>query len=410
MRPRPRVLGSLRLGAAATVGFVLGALLTLSLQGSGQAAGDSGGRLGATFGRAGGGGAPVTTPEPPETFLAWTPGGLPHGFRKAVRTLPDVERSVVVASGLAWMSRSSSADGTQVDAPTGGFTIPIEVAAVNPHEYAAFLPPSDRGVILALSNGEGLMGQMSQAVRGFGQGGEFDFGKVAVTVAAVLPDELVGANELVVSRPVAATLGIEQNRYALLQPKPGTTEAELTAEIRTIVPEGLPLRVRAPGQTPYFRQGDAVLAPVRLKELFGEFAAKRLPGGFLDIDPAWESHHIATESVPILGVVRCNRGLFPQLRGALREVVRAGLAHFIKPNEYGGCFGPRFANRDPAQGISHHAWGVAIDLDVPENLYGHTPTMEPRIVAIFKRWGFNWGGDFLIPDGMHFEFARFSRP
>ena len=153
-----------------------------------------------------------------------------------------------------------------------------------------------------------------------------------------------------------------------------------------------------------------MLAPVRIKGLFGEFAARPLPGGQLAIDPAWQRRHIATEPVPILGDVHCNGALFPQLRGALREVVKAGLAHLIKPNEYGGCFGPRFANRDPAQGISHHAWGIAIDLDVVENLYGHTPTMDPRIVAIFKRWGFNWGGDFLIPDGMHFEFARFVRP
>jgi hypothetical protein len=265
-------------------------------------------------------------------------------------------------------------------------------------------------VVLSLADGQGVMGQMSEDIRGFGVGGVFDFGTAAVTVAAVLPDELVGANELMVSRRLAATLGITENRYALLQPRPGMTEAELTREIRTVIPKDLPLRVRAPGETPYFRQGDAVLAPVRVKQLFGEFAARPVPGGQLGIDPAWESRHIATEPVPILGDVRCNRALFPQLQAALHQVVRSGLAHLIKPDEYGGCFGPRFANRDPHQGISHHAWGIAIDLDVAENLYGQTPTMDRRIVAIFRRWGFTWGGDFLIPDGMHFEFARFVQP
>jgi hypothetical protein len=402
--------GTPRLLAAGVVGFALGGLLTLSLQSAGQTRATTGGGGGQPEPRPAATAAISTTPEPPETFLAWTPGGLPHGFRQAVRTLPGIERSVVVASGLAWMTRSFSADGTQVDAPPHGLAIPIEVAAVDPSEYTPFLPPSDRGVILALADGDGVMGQMSADVRGFGTGGQFDFGPTAISVAAVLPDELVGANELVVSRRVAATLGISENRYALVQPRPGMTEDELTAEIRTIIPKDLPLRVRAPGETPYFRQGDAVLAPVRIKQLFGEFAARPLPGGQLAIDPVWESRHIATESVPILGDVHCNRALFPQLRGALREVVRSGLAHLIKPNEYGGCFGPRFANRDPTQGISHHAWGIAIDLDVAENLYGHTPTMDPRIVAIFRRWGFTWGGDFLIPDGMHFEFARFVHP
>jgi hypothetical protein len=30
--------------------------------------------------------------------------------------------------------------------------------------------------------------------------------------------------------------------------------------------------------------------------------------------------------------------------------------------------------------------------------------MNSRVVKIFERWGFDWGGKFLIPDGMHFEY------
>jgi len=67
------------------------------------------------------------------------------------------------------------------------------------------------------------------------------------------------------------------------------------------------------------------------------------------------------------------------------------------------------ARRRPEQLATVAARWQFFHLDVAQNLYGHTPTMDPRIVAIFKRWGFNWGGDFLIPDGMHFEFARFVR-
>ena len=64
-------------------------------------------------------------------------------------------------------------------------------------------------------------------------------------------------------------------------------------------------------------------------------------------------------------------------------------------------------------GISHglapptyHAYGAAIDINAPQNPYGTKPTMNPEIVRIFESWGFNWGGDFLIPDGHHFEFWR----
>jgi D-alanyl-D-alanine carboxypeptidase len=53
---------------------------------------------------------------------------------------------------------------------------------------------------------------------------------------------------------------------------------------------------------------------------------------------------------------------------------------------------------------SNHAYGAAIDINAPENPYGSTPTMNRRVVKIFERWGFDWGGNFLIPDGMHFEY------
>ena len=32
--------------------------------------------------------------------------------------------------------------------------------------------------------------------------------------------------------------------------------------------------------------------------------------------------------------------------------------------------------------------------------------MDPRVVKVFEHWGFNWGGNFLIPDGMHFEYRH----
>jgi hypothetical protein len=33
--------------------------------------------------------------------------------------------------------------------------------------------------------------------------------------------------------------------------------------------------------------------------------------------------------------------------------------------------------------------------------------MPREIVQIMERNGFTWGGRWLVPDGMHFEWARF---
>jgi hypothetical protein len=381
----------------ATVGFVGGGVATLAVQHPA-----AGALLRAIPHEA----APSTTPETADTFLAWTPGGLPAGFRRSIRTVPGISRSVVVKSDDTWLTRSVSAQGEVVDDPHAGFAIPLEVAAVRSADYAPFLPPVDRGVIADLARGFGILGESSARLRGLGPGAVLWFGDARVPVAAVLPDELVGANELLVSLRVGRDLGVTHDRYALIQPQGEPTERALARSIRGTLPAGLPVQVRAPDTTPYFRQGDAVLPPVQVKLLFGEFAAKPAPGrpGYLVIDPAWERTHIATEHVPLLGDVTCNVALFPQIRGAMSELRRLGLEGTI--TSYSGCYARRFTNRDPSQAISHHAWGIALDVNVPQNPFGQPPHQDPRLVQVMERWGFIWGGTFVRPDGMHFEYRR----
>ena len=89
--------------------------------------------------------------------------------------------------------------------------------------------------------------------------------------------------------------------------------------------------------------------------------------------------------------------------------MRDGLAQLIDPKQYAGCYAPRLLRPDdPTAGISHHAWGAAIDINAGSNPFGGTPHQDPRLVRIFERWGFTWGGHWLVPDGMHFEFVRFA--
>ena len=47
---------------------------------------------------------------------------------------------------------------------------------------------------------------------------------------------------------------------------------------------------------------------------------------------------------------------------------------------------------------------------MPTNQRGTRGDMDPRVVAIFERWGFRWGGTFhTVPDPMHFELAVLMR-
>jgi hypothetical protein len=350
---------------------------------------------------------PSTRPQPPGAYLVWTSGGMPDGFRQEVRHLDGIRRSVVVSSDNAWLDRSWSAQGEVIDDPRPGYAIPLEVAAVDPREFAPFLPPADRSVVLSIADGEGVLGQSSARLRGLGPGAVMRFGDVRVEVAAILPDELVGANELMVSREVGRSIGVTQDRYALVVPGSAHSTRSVERLLDPILPSDPPSKVRAPGDTPYFRQGDAVLPPVRIKLLFGEFAARPTPGrpGYLTLDPAWVRRNIDTQRVPLLGSVTCNVALFPQIRGVVDELVERGLQDAIQ--SFSGCFSARHINRIPSAGLSHHSWGIALDINVQQgNLFGQTPHQDPRLVRVFERWGFVWGGTFIVPDGMHFEYHR----
>jgi hypothetical protein len=343
---------------------------------------------------------------PIRTLLAWTPGGIPEGFAEAVAGLPPVRRVTEVRSGLAWLDAWADRDGPP-DTPPPGLRVPVEIAAVDPGTYSAFVPPAERAEVEALGGRRAILGETGARVRGIGPGGTLRFGSVRLRVGAILPDEMVGAHEVVVGRETGARLGITSPRYLMVAPEDGADLRRVESGLRRAVPAGLRIRIRAPGETPVFRHGDAVLAPVRLKELFGEFAAAPVAGGYLRQSQVWVRENIRTVTLPVIGQFRCHRLVIPLVRGALAELVRRGLANEI--HGFAGCYSPRFANRDPGAGISHHAWGVAIDINAAENPLGAEPTMDRRLVEVFERWGLTWGGRWLVPDGMHFEFLRFPQ-
>ena len=183
------------------------------------------------------------------------------------------------------------------------------------------------------------------------------------------------------------------------------TERRFASIMSTLLPD-TSIRTLPPGGSAFMRIASGVNPPVVMKEVFGEFSAypRSDDPAFLNVDPAWYDANIVTRTVPLLGSVTCNAKLFPALIRALTDVQDAGLGDEI--HVYSGCYAARTVARSPTAPPSQHAYGAAIDINAPENPYGATPTMDPRIAKIFQRWGFIWGGRFLTPDGMHFEYGR----
>lgn len=221
--------------------------------------------------------------------------------------------------------------------------------------------------------------------------------------------QIPGGIDAVVNERWMEALGMTPGN-ALLVSLPGFDPQDSGKQIKAVVGAQRPLSfvdaVARYGLEPGAQQVAVVVGATA--DAVGTFTYTVLSGGKVAPDPEWVRTHIATEAVPILGTVTCNRLLFPQLRAALEEIVATGLADKIHPGEYAGCYYPRFIAGSSK--LSNHAFGLALDLNVPGNGRGTVGEMDRTVVAIFKKWGFAWGGDWNYTDPMHFEMNALVAP
>jgi hypothetical protein len=282
---------------------------------------------------------------------------------------------------------------------------PVHVVAVDPGRFRAFAPAGtaeSTAVWDAAARGE-LVVAHAVAKRLHLQLGApvlvLAAGKVVPLRLGALATTLPGADFLVDKRLVHQ-LHLTPDTGVVLSAR-AADSAVLASEARKVT--GRYARIdllTAPTANPV-----AFLTGSRAAKAFGAFSYRYYSDGTIEPDARWVAENIRTARVPILGLVTCHRLMLPQLSAALRDVQRAGLSAAIHPNEYGGCYVPRFIERSPEHPISLHTWGIAIDLNVPGNLRGTSGQIDRQVVAIFKRWGFRWGGDWSWTDPMHFELA-----
>ena len=102
----------------------------------------------------------------------------------------------------------------------------------------------------------------------------------------------------------------------------------------------------------------------------------------------------------------CHKKVIPAFQLVFNEIAASGLSSLIY--SFDGCYNPRKITGGTA--LRFHAYGIAIDINYEGNTYGDsTPSMDKRIVAIFKKYNFDWGGDYSgNKDGMHFEYFKRS--
>jgi len=342
-------------------------------------------------------------PTPPAVLLAWTPSRLDDGLATTAASLPAARATSVVRGGVLDLVGARDMEGRVVDRLDAGWVIPLDAVAVAPADHAAFVPLADRAAVAELGAGEALLGRTSAELRRLSAGGVIDLsGGQSVVVAGVVEDATIGGAELAVDVATGERVGLARPRYLLVAYDGDRSAVE--DRLRSALAPGVSVRFRGPGETPFLRHGDAVLAQAQIKARFGEFALRRRAAArAFDQDPRWQAEHIVTRDVPILGRVTCHRDIVPALAGALGEIEKAGLGGLVDQVSYDGCWNPRLVQ--PGAGVSRHAWGVAFDLGFSSNPTGFESVQDPRIVEIFRRWGFTSGDGWLVPDAGHFEFV-----
>jgi len=178
------------------------------------------------------------------------------------------------------------------------------------------------------------------------------------------------------------------------------TEAALATALAPVPPAPLPLSLTVPNGLAEIRAtfGDIQLvagpdssAPCYLRVL-GDWAASSLAFAH-------------PEGIPSLSRIYCHRKLVAVIEAAFADIAGAGLAAAV--HSFDGCFCPRYKRRTQKQLPSVHCWGIALDLNAATNRQGTKGDMSPQVVAVFRRHGFKWGGDWAgrYRDPMHFQYC-----
>jgi len=98
----------------------------------------------------------------------------------------------------------------------------------------------------------------------------------------------------------------------------------------------------------------------------------------------------------------CNKDIVIPLGNAFNNIIKRNLITELKT--FDGCFNIRL-QRGSKIAQSLHSWGIAIDVNASWNQLGKEPTLSKEFVKCFIDAGFDWGGNWVRKDGMHFQLS-----
>lgn len=336
---------------------------------------------------------PPVTPQQPRIRLAGQGSQETDALAEA-RAVPGVTFATGVRVG-------------EVAVDAEGGPQPVQVAAVDPADFRV-LTPSVTAEATAVWQRvmEGDAAFTHDAGRRF----QVELGQqvaaegTPLRIGAYASNGVPPVADAVVSEATGAALGLDGTQDVLVALAPEADAQQVADALRAATGLDAELLEQPIAQRAFLTGADS-------KDAFEPFSYIDNGDGMIQIDPGWVDRNIVRAPMPILtGEVVCHRLMIDQLRGALQEIQDSGLAPLIDPTQYGGCWVPRHIDFNPSKPLSMHGWGLAADFNVSTNGLGARPQMDPRIVEIFKKWGFVWGGDWRRPDGMHFELGRLLAP
>lgn len=327
---------------------------------------------------------------------ATIPEGVSDDVVGKVRAVPGVAAAAaVLLSNLT------------VDVPGGEGEAQVSVAAIDPVQFRPLAPEASaqaRFVWEGLTNSETFIAHEQFQIFGgkplTSLFARVPLGKRTLRVAGLAANGVPNLAGAMMSLEKAKSLGLENPTLLVVGVHKDAKLSEVTAALGQALPDvKFEITRPQPAENRTFFSGAAA------QKAIGSFKYTGNEDGTIRQDAGWVAKNIKSANVPMLGRVQCHKAMFTQLAAALAEIQEAGLSASIKPEQYGGCYVPRFVARDGSRPISMHAWGLAIDINTSDNPQGERPKMDPKVVEIFEKWGFRWGGRWSPPDGHHFELA-----